>query len=579
MSAADEQRRSSTALLEAGGRRARRTWPHSISTPWRATTSPTPCCDCRSCAAPWRWPKPGCWPGGTRSGSGARPARRPRPRGWRGSSGSRSAWRASGCATPGRCATSRRRDGMGGRRDRPVARHHACLGKRTARTEEAFERDHKVLLDAARSVGFVDFKAHCDRWELLVDPDGAEQSADDDRAAREVHLSRVVRGHVVRQADPRPDLRRDRPHHPAADRARALRGRLGRRQGAPGPRADDPRPRPHPRPAPRRRAGRDGHPRPHRPRRRPPARPAVLRAGRLRDLRRPDARAVQPHRAHPRHRRSRGSPRPTSNASCSTARPGSSTSAPSAASSAVRSSTGHRDPRPHLLPPQLRRSRRPPRDRPHPRGRQGRPHHPGQRPPRLRTSTTAGATTTPTRSGTTAPPTSATPPPAPTHPQGVTGGPARRGPREAGEPRCEAAVRQPSASCLRTSRERMLMPARAFGEERWLAAWASRGWVCSWRWSGWRFRPKGQRRLRRHRAGSAWSAVGRLGSSSTSQVDASSDPSGGHPSGRLCVQRPEVVRAVSRRLGLADVRGSRDLCSQSRAPAAVIRALMRSSDP
>ena len=62
------------------------------------------------------------------------------------------------------------------------------LGVRTARTEKAFERDHEILLGVGPSVGFVDFKAHCDRWELLVDPDGAEQGADDDRAAREVHL-------------------------------------------------------------------------------------------------------------------------------------------------------------------------------------------------------------------------------------------------------------------------------------------------------------------------------------------------------------------------------------------------------
>ena len=68
------------------------------------------------------------------------------------------------------------------------------LGVRTARTEKAFERDHEILLESARSVGFVSFKAHCDRWELLVDPDGAEQGADDDHAAREVHLSRSFGG-------------------------------------------------------------------------------------------------------------------------------------------------------------------------------------------------------------------------------------------------------------------------------------------------------------------------------------------------------------------------------------------------
>ena len=68
------------------------------------------------------------------------------------------------------------------------------LGKRTERTKKAFERDHEILLDAAKSVGFVDFKAHCDRWEMLVDPDGAEQGAEEDRAAREVHLSKSFGG-------------------------------------------------------------------------------------------------------------------------------------------------------------------------------------------------------------------------------------------------------------------------------------------------------------------------------------------------------------------------------------------------
>ena len=68
------------------------------------------------------------------------------------------------------------------------------LGVRTARTEKAFERDHEILLESARSVGFTSFKSHCDRWALLVDPDGAEQGADDDRASREVHLSRSFGG-------------------------------------------------------------------------------------------------------------------------------------------------------------------------------------------------------------------------------------------------------------------------------------------------------------------------------------------------------------------------------------------------
>ncbi len=68
------------------------------------------------------------------------------------------------------------------------------LGARTARTAQVFDADHERLLGLARTHGFVDFKRACDRWETIVDPDGAEQGADDDRAAREVHLSRSFGG-------------------------------------------------------------------------------------------------------------------------------------------------------------------------------------------------------------------------------------------------------------------------------------------------------------------------------------------------------------------------------------------------
>ena len=202
------------------------------------------------------------------------------------------------------------------------------LGKRTARTEKAFERDHEFLL-GRRPLG----RLH--RLQGALRSLGAARRPRRRRAGRRRRPRRprgapvpIVRRDVVRQDHPRPDLRRDRPHHAGADRARALRGRLGRRQGTPRPRAHDPRPRAHAGPAPRRRPRRDGHPRSHRPRRRPPPRSALLGAGRLRDLRRPAARALQPHRPHPRHRCAAGSPRPTSSASCSTARPASSTSAP-----------------------------------------------------------------------------------------------------------------------------------------------------------------------------------------------------------------------------------------------------------
>jgi hypothetical protein len=68
------------------------------------------------------------------------------------------------------------------------------LGARTSRTADAFDDDHERLLDLARHHGFVDFKRACDHWEMAADPDGAEQGADADRAAREVHLAQSFGG-------------------------------------------------------------------------------------------------------------------------------------------------------------------------------------------------------------------------------------------------------------------------------------------------------------------------------------------------------------------------------------------------
>jgi hypothetical protein len=68
------------------------------------------------------------------------------------------------------------------------------LGARTARTAASFEAEHERLLGLARRHGFASFKAACERWSMIVDPDGAEQGADDDRNAREVHLSQTFGG-------------------------------------------------------------------------------------------------------------------------------------------------------------------------------------------------------------------------------------------------------------------------------------------------------------------------------------------------------------------------------------------------
>ncbi|MGQ0433405.1 MAG: DUF222 domain-containing protein [Microthrixaceae bacterium] len=80
--------------------------------------------------------------------------------------------------------------------DGAIDRAHVTtlLGARTARTAEVFDREHKTLLDIARDSWFGHFKRACDLFEMVVDPDGAEQGADDDRNARELHLSQSFGG-------------------------------------------------------------------------------------------------------------------------------------------------------------------------------------------------------------------------------------------------------------------------------------------------------------------------------------------------------------------------------------------------
>src|SRR3546814_19616531 len=54
-----------------------------------------------------------------------------------------------------------------------IDRYHitTLLGARNGRTAEAFDQDHKVLLDAAKGLGFRDFKSFRDRWMGTVDPE------------------------------------------------------------------------------------------------------------------------------------------------------------------------------------------------------------------------------------------------------------------------------------------------------------------------------------------------------------------------------------------------------------------------
>ncbi len=70
----------------------------------------------------------------------------------------------------------------------------AMLGVRTARTAGAFDTGHETLLGLARTSTFTHFKRACDHWELTVDPDGAEQGTEGDRASREVQLAQTFGG-------------------------------------------------------------------------------------------------------------------------------------------------------------------------------------------------------------------------------------------------------------------------------------------------------------------------------------------------------------------------------------------------
>ena len=128
----------------------------------------------------------------------------------------RKVWRADGAKTGAAWLASRQRLPMGEARRRlrharavrrfpavaeawasgAIDRCHltTLMGACTARTAAAFEDEHLVLLDSARTRGFADFKRHCDIWALYRDPDGAEQGAADDEAGRELHLSQSFGG-------------------------------------------------------------------------------------------------------------------------------------------------------------------------------------------------------------------------------------------------------------------------------------------------------------------------------------------------------------------------------------------------
>jgi hypothetical protein len=62
---------------------------------------------------------------------------------------------------------------------------------------DAFGEAEEMLVGYAKTLGFREFVAACRYWEDVVDPDGTEDQAGDDIAARRLHVSETYRGNVV----------------------------------------------------------------------------------------------------------------------------------------------------------------------------------------------------------------------------------------------------------------------------------------------------------------------------------------------------------------------------------------------
>jgi hypothetical protein len=70
----------------------------------------------------------------------------------------------------------------------------AIASARRHRTEDAMERDEALLVSQAASMGFEDFYRALSYWKQLADPEGADASEEERRAARRVYLEPSIDG-------------------------------------------------------------------------------------------------------------------------------------------------------------------------------------------------------------------------------------------------------------------------------------------------------------------------------------------------------------------------------------------------